>query len=201
MTIGAAHYVTLLDHAAVQVAPQIDERLLAVAHALAIDHPALVSGQTLHSPGSVYATRIGLRYQVFTAEATDCQQCKLRGQCLKSESSERGRQVTRFKPRTKNPQNPSERMRCAIDSVKGRRLYSQRIGTVEPVFGKPPGPGRWYAVHFHRPGPGVLPLVPPQLERSTSQMRVLLRSLPKLVFVATLTVCQSRTTRPSAKSR
>ena len=31
--------------------------------------------------------------------------------------------------------------------------------------GKPPGPARWYAVHFHRAGPGVLPLVPPQLER------------------------------------
>jgi hypothetical protein len=26
--------------------------------------------------------------------------------------------------------------------------------------GRPPGPGRWYAVHFHRPGPGVLPLAP-----------------------------------------
>jgi hypothetical protein len=26
--------------------------------------------------------------------------------------------------------------------------------------GRPPGPGRWYAVHFHRPGPGVLPLSP-----------------------------------------
>jgi len=26
-------------------------------------------------------------------------------------------------------------MRRAIDSVRGRRLYSQRIGTVEPVFG------------------------------------------------------------------
>ena len=31
--------------------------------------------------------------------------------------------------------------------------------------GKPPGPGRWYGVHFHQPGPGVLPSVPPQLER------------------------------------
>ena len=37
--------------------------------------------------------------------------------------------------------------------------------------GKPPGPGRWYAVHFHRPGPGVLPLVPPQLERSGALSR------------------------------
>jgi hypothetical protein len=26
--------------------------------------------------------------------------------------------------------------------------------------GRPPGPGRWYSVHFHRPGPGVLPLSP-----------------------------------------
>jgi hypothetical protein len=26
--------------------------------------------------------------------------------------------------------------------------------------GRPPGPVRWYAVHFHRPGPGVLPLSP-----------------------------------------
>jgi hypothetical protein len=26
--------------------------------------------------------------------------------------------------------------------------------------GTPPGPGRWYAVHFHRPGPGGLPLSP-----------------------------------------
>ncbi len=27
------------------------------------------------------------------------------------------------------------RMRQAIDSPKGRQLYSQRFGTVEPVFG------------------------------------------------------------------
>jgi len=27
--------------------------------------------------------------------------------------------------------------------------------------GRPPGPGRWYAVHFHRPGPDALPLSPP----------------------------------------
>ena len=26
--------------------------------------------------------------------------------------------------------------------------------------GRPPGPGRWYAVHFHQPGPGVLPSSP-----------------------------------------
>jgi hypothetical protein len=31
--------------------------------------------------------------------------------------------------------------------------------------GRPPGPGRWYAVHFHRPGPGVLPSSPGYLKR------------------------------------
>ena len=31
--------------------------------------------------------------------------------------------------------------------------------------GKPPGPGHRYGVHFLWPGPGVLPLVPPQLKR------------------------------------
>jgi hypothetical protein len=31
--------------------------------------------------------------------------------------------------------------------------------------GGPPAPGRWYAVHFHRPGAGVPPSVPGYLER------------------------------------
>ena len=31
--------------------------------------------------------------------------------------------------------------------------------------GRPPGPAWRYAVHFRQSGPGVLPLVPPQLER------------------------------------
>ena len=45
------------------------------------------------------------------------------------------KEVTRFEAKAADPAHPSERMRCAIDSAKGRQLYSQRIGTVEPVFG------------------------------------------------------------------
>ncbi len=41
----------------------------------------------------------------------------------------------RFEPRTKDPQDPGERMRRAIDSAKGHQLYSHRIGTVELLFG------------------------------------------------------------------
>jgi transposase len=90
--------------------------------------------QALHSPGSFYTTRSGLRYQVFTAKATDCQSCALRTRCLPKASGPRGKQVTRFEPKQGDPDLPSERMRRAIDSIRGRQLYSQRIGTVEPVF-------------------------------------------------------------------
>ena len=94
------------------------------------------AGETPHSPGSLYTPLTGLRYQVFTAKAAHCQSCKLRGRCLPSAGNiKRGKQVTRFEPKTKDLQNPSERMPSVIDSVKGRQLYSQRIGTVEPVFG------------------------------------------------------------------
>jgi len=42
--------------------------------------------------------------------------------------------VARFGPRERDAGDPSERMRRPIDSPQGRRLYSQRIATVEPVF-------------------------------------------------------------------
>ena len=96
------------------------------------------AGQVMSSPGSIYTTARGLRYQVYTAKAVDCKACKFSGQCLKrplKPNDGRGRQVTRFEPKPKDPNNPSERMRQAVDSPRGRQIYSQRIGTVEPVFG------------------------------------------------------------------
>ena len=93
------------------------------------------AGQTLNRTGTRHTTATGLRYQLYAADATDCQTYTLRSQCLKKPCSQRGRQVTRFEPKAGNPSNPSERMKRAIDSARGRRLYSQRIGTVEPVFG------------------------------------------------------------------
>jgi Transposase DDE domain len=65
----------------------------------------------------------------------------MRQQCLKDQGDKndeakqpRARQVCRFLPRVSDPADPSERMRQAIDSPRGRQLYSQRMGTVEPVF-------------------------------------------------------------------
>jgi len=51
--------------------------------------------------------------------------------------------------------------------------------------GRPPGPGRWYAVHFHRPGLGALPSVPPQLKRWATQQSPMQRpSMLPSCFVA-----------------
>ena len=95
------------------------------------------AGKWLTSPGSIHTTATGLHYQTYTAKAVDCDACALSAKCLKGPlklNDGRGRQVTRFEPKGKDPAHPSERMRRAIDSPRGRQLYSQRIGTVEPVF-------------------------------------------------------------------
>ncbi|MFN7505589.1 MAG: IS1182 family transposase [Limnobacter sp.] len=95
------------------------------------------AGKVMSSPGTIYITASGLQYQNYTARAVDCNACPLSGQCLKGPlkpNDGRGRQVSRFLPKSKDDLNPSELMRKAIDSPEGRQLYSQRIGTVEPVF-------------------------------------------------------------------
>jgi hypothetical protein len=96
------------------------------------------AGQSMTSPGTIHTTARGLHYQSYTARAVDCNHCELSKQCLRGPikpNDGRGRQVTRFVLKPKDPSHPSQRMRQAIDSPRGRKLYSQRIGTVEPVFG------------------------------------------------------------------
>jgi len=95
------------------------------------------AGKLMTSPGTIHTTASGLHFQTYTAKAVDCDACTMSKQCLKGTlkpNDGRGRQVTRFEPKVKDLAHPSERMRQAIDSPKGHRLYSQRIGTVEPVF-------------------------------------------------------------------
>jgi transposase len=92
------------------------------------------AGKTLSGNGTWYRTPQGLRYQRFEAQAQDCTRCHLRTRCQRDITSTRGRQVSRFESKRADDDDPSERMRRAIDSPQGRRLYSQRIATVEPVF-------------------------------------------------------------------
>ena len=94
----------------------------------------------LISRGGIHTSVSGQPYQTYIAKPTDCGSCALRQQCFKSRGKSkenqapRGRQVSRFLPKAPDPGHPSERMRQAIDSPRGRQLYSQRLGTVEPVF-------------------------------------------------------------------
>jgi hypothetical protein len=55
------------------------------------------------------------------------------------------------------------RATVALEDVSGHiphRAVGPNTSFKRRANGKPPGPGRWYSVHFHRPGPGVLPLPP-----------------------------------------
>jgi hypothetical protein len=95
------------------------------------------AGQSMTSPGTIYATTTGLHYQRYTAKAEASNVCPPSGKCLRgpiAPNDGRGRQISGFVRDLQHPVTPGDRMRHAIDSVRGRRLYSQRMGTVEPVF-------------------------------------------------------------------
>jgi transposase len=91
------------------------------------------AGKTLTGNGRTYG-QAGHRFERYEARAGDCTSCHLRTNCLRNPTATRGRQVARFQPLQRAAGDPSRRMREAIDSAPGRRLYSQRIATVEPVF-------------------------------------------------------------------
>ena len=58
--------------------------------------------------------------------------------------------------------------RCTGSTISGmqnhpsgkRRTRMPNPSLKRSANGRPPGPGRWYGVHFHRPGPGILPSSP-----------------------------------------
>ena len=93
------------------------------------------AGKQLISIGTIYTVGKGLRRQDFKAKAQDCASCALRQQCLRYPDRTPARKVTFFHHREVDLNDPSHLMRQAIDSTQGRALYSQRIATVEPVFG------------------------------------------------------------------
>ena len=75
-------------------------------------------------------------YHRFEGYLNDCKQCSLNKKCMRKTPTNHGRQVA---IRTGEAQHraPSllKQMQEKIDSRRGRHIYSQRIGTVEPVFG------------------------------------------------------------------
>lgn len=91
------------------------------------------AGKAMYSSGS--NCRVGGRvYHKFTGTLGNCGSCALRTQCLRHPEPTQVRQVAIFAKGQPSPHQATEMMKRAIDSERGRRLYSQRIGTVEPVF-------------------------------------------------------------------
>lgn len=100
------------------------------------EHTAICpAGKELASSGAIYTLKRSYRMQYYKAQKSDCKACRLRGQCMKSPERTGAKTLTRFHATTKDENEPAELMRRNIDSVRGRQLYSQRIATVEPVFG------------------------------------------------------------------
>jgi transposase len=72
----------------------------------------------------------------FMGAKRDCGPCLLRSRCLKDPNQSTTRQVYFFGDRSAQATETfTAQMKRKIDSLTGRHIYSQRLGTVEPVFG------------------------------------------------------------------
>jgi IS5 family transposase len=91
------------------------------------------AGKAMYSDGS-NCTSQGRMHHRFAGSVSGCVPCELRARCLRHPERTKVRQVAFFAKGQASPHEATELMKRAIDSPKGRQLYSQRIGTVEPVF-------------------------------------------------------------------
>lgn len=91
------------------------------------------AGQRLYSSGS-HCKINGRIAHKFKGTKAGCGACALRARCLRDPARTPVRQVAKFATGQSSPHAATELMKRAIDSPRGRRIYSQRIATVEPVF-------------------------------------------------------------------
>lgn len=75
-------------------------------------------------------------FMQFQGYEKDCNNCGLRKRCLRNEAQDTPRQINVTLDITQEQKmGILERMKRKLDSPRGRYIYSQRLGTVEPVFG------------------------------------------------------------------
>jgi hypothetical protein len=98
-------------------------------------HLICPAGKRLYRNGA-NCNKQGLRACQFSGTQRDCQNCALRAQCLRRPQRSKVRQVAIFLGKHASAkETASERMRCKIDSERGREMIARRFATVEPVFG------------------------------------------------------------------
>jgi transposase len=97
-------------------------------------HCICPAGRKLYSNGSACNIN-GRSCHKYTGSQSGCGQCDHRHLCLRHPERTGVRQVAIFAKGQPSANEALETMKQRIDSAEGRRRYSQRIGTVEPVFG------------------------------------------------------------------
>ncbi len=71
----------------------------------------------------------------FKGNKTDCINCNLRAECLRTPDTTEVRTLAYFKGTRKDGKETyTQKMKRKIDSVKGRLIYGKRLGIVEPPF-------------------------------------------------------------------
>ncbi|MEE8056322.1 MAG: IS1182 family transposase [Pseudomonadales bacterium] len=73
-------------------------------------------------------------YLRFRGKLQDCRSCPMQSRCMKNPIKDQGRQVS-FLPKEHEQESFLDLMAKRIDSEEGRRNYSRRMWTIEPVFG------------------------------------------------------------------
>ena len=74
------------------------------------------------------------KYTRFRGRLKDCRDCSLQTRCMKNPIKEHGRQVS-FLNIEQSKKSYLDLMKQKIDSEAGRKIYSRRMWTIEPVFG------------------------------------------------------------------
>ncbi len=91
------------------------------------------AGEALYRNGKNFQTKDGYIATSFRAPKRACTGCHLRSECLRSPDKGSTRQVRIFHGR--RPGSITDEMKRKIDTPEGRKVYSKRLGIVEPVFG------------------------------------------------------------------
>jgi len=74
------------------------------------------------------------KYHRFKSRLKNCRGCTLQNECMKRPLKDHGRQVS-FVVKGESNTNYLDLMKQKIDSERGRRDYTRRMWTIEPVFG------------------------------------------------------------------
>jgi transposase len=90
------------------------------------------AGKALYRNGKNFQTKDGYIATSYRAPKRACSGCHMRSKCLRSPEGST-RQVRIFHGR--RPGSLTDKMKRKIDTVEGRKVYSKRLGIVEPVFG------------------------------------------------------------------